>query len=139
MLLLLPRGVKDLTGRQDFGDLTPLSIVEVSKKQGAIWLCECKCGGTRKVPAQYLLARRIKRCEACARKARTLRLVKARLERGDSESAYRRNWRSYLDAMTPLQRAVYADMIRRRMKMNVPITDEVRAGCVEAAMITKAA
>jgi hypothetical protein len=136
MLLLLPRGVKNLAG-QTFTELTPVKIIEISPTEGAIWDCDCSCGATRHVSARNLLAGRVTRCVACARKGRTLRLVNARLSRGDSESSYQRNWRSHLENLSPERRAIYDDYIERRERVGVQITDRIRAGAVEMAMIEK--
>jgi hypothetical protein len=41
--------------------------------------------------------------------------------------------------MTPEQRAVYEDYIGRREELGITITDAIRAGAVEIAMLERAA
>ena len=39
---------------QQFGLLTAKEFLRMEKGKGAIWRCECSCGGEKEVPAQYL-------------------------------------------------------------------------------------
>lgn len=141
MLYLLPKGVKDLAD-QEQGELTPKYIISVTAAEGAVWHCLCRCGKTRNVPAKNLTAGRVTRCVDCANRRRTEQLhaayKRANSGRGDASWGARRTWQSDLERLTPEQRAVYDDMIERRSRLNIPITDAVRAGAVEAAMLTTA-
>jgi len=141
MLFLLPKGVKNLAD-QEQGELTPKRIISVTAAEGAVWHCLCRCGKTRDVPAKNLTAGRVTRCVDCANRRRTEQLhaayKKANSRRGDASWGARRSWQSDLEGLTPEQRAVYDDMIERRRQHNVPITDAIRAGAVEMALMTPA-
>ena len=57
---------RDLTDRP-FGRLTAKEIVRMDKSKGAIWRCECICGGEKEVPANYLLNGKTKSCGCLTR------------------------------------------------------------------------
>jgi hypothetical protein len=140
-LLLVPKGVKNLAGRTDLGDLIPERIIEIVPDKGAVWECRCVCGETRNVLANVLLAGRVVACERCARAKRTAQL-QAAWSRAYAAGAFRpgrqagldRGWREHLEAMTDGQRAEYDDMIARREKMGVAVTERVRAEAVDAVL-----
>ena len=52
---------KDLTDML-FGRLTAKEIVRFDEHRGAIWRCECSCGGEKEVPANYLLKGKTRSC-----------------------------------------------------------------------------
>lgn len=139
MLFVLPKGVINLAGRKDLGELTPQSIIRVTTSEGAVWRCLCSCGQTRDVPAKNLTSGRVTRCVPCANTRRAAQLKESHSQaagrRGDSNSAFQRHWQTHLSTMSDEQRAVYEDFIERRRRMNQPVTDGVRASAVEAAMI----
>ena len=71
------RHTMDLTNKP-FGDLTALYMVEGKKASDGsnIWMCQCKCGNMREVPAPWLIRGATKSCEDCALK-NTIAAVKA--------------------------------------------------------------
>jgi hypothetical protein len=142
LIPFLPRGVKDLS-KDEFVDLKPQRIVEIDPARGAIWECLCTCGRTRNVPAKNLTSYRVTCCNTCRRERRNEQLKLAaknmRLRCGDSNSVFRRHSEHFLETMTPEQRAVYDDYIKRRQRLGIKITDAIRAGAVEVAMLEQAA
>ncbi len=52
----------------NFGRLTAKEIVRHDPKKGAIWRCECECGGEKEVPAAYLLNKKTQSCGCLAEK-----------------------------------------------------------------------
>ncbi len=145
-LLLLPKGVKNLAG-QAFGDLTPQSIVEIKTGAGAVWECVCRCGETRSVLAAQLIAGHVTCCRACMRSKRAAQLRDASARAHETQIArhsagmsdYEVRWEFHLARLNREQRVFYNDMIDRRARLNIAITDRIRAGAVDVAMRTRAA
>jgi hypothetical protein len=145
MLFVLPRGVLNLA-EQEFGSLTPQSIIQIKPGEGAIWHCECTCGETRDVLASQLNAGSVTCCRSCMRTkgATQLRDASARAHatrfvNHGGASEYERRWQFYLSRMSAEQRAIYEDVINRRARLRIAITDRIRAGAVDVAMRTRAA
>lgn len=61
--------VKDLSG-MTFGRLTAKEIIRVDKRKGAIWRCECSCGGEKEVPASRLINKKTQSCGCLVREAK---------------------------------------------------------------------
>lgn len=66
---------KDLTDTV-FGRLTAKEIVRYDPKKGAIWRCECSCGGEKEVPAAYLLNKKTQSCGCLTKEIREQSMVK---------------------------------------------------------------
>lgn len=145
MLFAVPKGVKNLAG-QRFGSLIPQSIINVVPT-GAVWHCLCDCGETRDAVAAQLLARHVTCCRACMRTKRATQLRDASKRAHETKvvrhfpgmSDYELRWEFHLARMTREQRAIYDDTINRRARLNITITDRIRAGAVDVAMRTRAA
>lgn len=60
---------KDLTG-MIFGRLTPKEIVRTEPHLGAIWRCDCSCGGSKEVPAARLLKGKTRSCGCMVKEIR---------------------------------------------------------------------
>lgn len=146
MLFLVPRGVKNLAG-QEFGSLIPQSIIEIVKGKGALWECQCACGETRPVFAAQLTAGAVTCCRPCMRTKRAVQLREASARAHETkvvrhnfaQSDFELRWEFHLARMNREQRAIYDDMINRRARLNITITDRIRAGAVDVAMRTRAA
>jgi len=65
--IAIPRRVKDLTGRDDFGRLTVLAYAGLNNRREAIWHCQCNCGTISIVESASLLSGKSKSC-GCLRK-----------------------------------------------------------------------
>ena len=61
---------RDLTNKA-FGRLTAKEIVRMDRSKGAIWRCECSCGGEKEVPAAYLLNGKTKSCGCLTREIKS--------------------------------------------------------------------
>lgn len=59
-----------------FGRLTAKEIVRHDPKKGAIWRCECSCGGEKEAPAAYLLNKKTQSCGCITRETREQSIVK---------------------------------------------------------------
>ena len=59
----------DLTG-MTFGRLTAKELVRADKSKGAIWRCECSCGGEKEVPASRLRSNKTQSCGCLVREAK---------------------------------------------------------------------
>lgn len=75
---------KDLS-EMNFGRLTAKEIVRYDPKKGAIWRCECSCGGEKEVPAAYLLNKKTQSC-GCLYNETRQDCVKARKDIADHTS-----------------------------------------------------
>lgn len=53
--------MRDLTN-QCFGRLTAMEPIQKEGRRGVIWKCKCSCGGSKDVPASYLLNGHTKSC-----------------------------------------------------------------------------
>lgn len=65
----------DLTNMQ-FGRLTAREIVRKDKSKGAIWRCECSCGGEKEVAASYLLNKKTQSCGCIKREQKEASIKK---------------------------------------------------------------
>ena len=61
--------IRDLTN-QTFGRLTAREMKGTDPKVGAIWRCECACGGSKDVPAGRLLNKKTQSCGCMTREIR---------------------------------------------------------------------
>lgn len=59
-----------------FGRLTAKEIVRYDPKKGAIWRCECSCGGEKEVPAAYLLNKKTQSCGCITKEIREQSMIK---------------------------------------------------------------
>ena len=64
--------VKDITG-QTFGRLTAREFLYTKEGHGAIWRCECSCGGEKEVAARKLLAKGRAAVRSCGCLTREMR------------------------------------------------------------------
>lgn len=61
--------LKDLSG-MTFGRLKAKEIVRINKSKGAIWRCECSCGGEKEVPSSRLTGKKTQSCGCLVREAK---------------------------------------------------------------------
>lgn len=143
MLYVLPKNANDLKD-QEFVKLTARSIIRVTRREGVVWHCDCRCGGTRDVPAQYLTSNRVTRCRDCARALRTkllhenFRLSLVRTG-GDTRARGQRDWHQKLAELNDEQRAEFDSIINRRLEQGCLITDAIRAEAVQVARLVRRA
>lgn len=131
-LVFIPKNVLDLRQRA-FGQLTPLRLVEIKPGKGGMWLCACRCGQERHVPAYQLTAGRVTRCTDCARRLRAETVHRNRVQAANVRSfgEYILRWEAHLAGMTEAQRAAYDSMIAARRQRGVRITAEIKSEAVD--------
>lgn len=138
MLVVLPRGAKDLAGRE-FGKLIPQYIVDVIKGAGVVWRCLCECGAAHDVLARELLRGNTRQCPACVTEARraNMRAVGSRERVGPADQDP--DWRDALAGASDAQRRRYVEILQARWKRGIEITDELKAEAIEVALMEVAA
>jgi hypothetical protein len=131
MIHQLPKGTRDLTG-QTFGSLTPQYVVEMIPGAGALWHCDCACGGSHEVLATHLRRGRSRYCERCAREHRKEQLARARssIRSIDGMRAV-----PIASDLPPAARPYFDEMIARRRRMGVRITLALIASCRQIALM----
>lgn len=120
--------ILDLTGER-FGRLKVVRLAGTTKRGRAVWLCRCRCRGTRVCGGGELRAGRIKACRRCARTkmGETLRTIARR--RAERLKAIRGNDPAkILPFLTAEQRARYEqwDANCKRLHVYVPPAERLQ-------------